>query len=102
MVTLLRLLSKIVLIVCGLFIGDMLSNGFSWLMFIATLACIGLHYLYLREGSKILQSKRSTHIHTLKLGDPKPEEMPEELWQKLQGLLEFTADKEDDEGENID
>lgn len=92
-----KLISKLALIACGMFIGEMLTCGFHWIPFAGAILSIVLHYLYIYEGVKLIHKKSNIKITHLKLGDSKPEEMPEELWKKVQSLLEYSASNESEE-----
>ena len=97
MLKLFKLLSKLALVACGIFIGDMYIHGFEWITFVGVVLSIVMHYLYIYYGAQMLREKSRFKIRELKLGDPKPEEMPEEVWDKLQGLLQYSASNEDEE-----
>ena len=92
-----KLISKLTLIACGMFIGEMLACGFHWIPFTGAILSIVLHYSYIYEGAKLIHKESRIKITHLKLGDSKPEEMPEELWEKVQGLLEYSASNEGEE-----
>lgn len=99
MLRLLILLSKICLIVCGMNIGVLCTYGFDWLMLMYIILSIVMHYVYLIFAGRCACEHSPFKITQLKAGDPKPDEMPEEIWNQLQGLLQYTADEEGDNNE---
>ena len=94
-----KLLSKLALVACGIFIGEMLADGFHWIPFAGVMLAILMHYLYIYEGAKLIHKESRIKITHLKPGDSKPDEMSEELWEKVQGLLEYSASNEGDNDE---
>ena len=84
-------LSKLMLIVCGMFIGTWIEYGYTNLILIGIIIAISLHFIYLFVARYYIKSKNNVHIRELRYGDDKPDEMSDEVWEKVQALLQVTA-----------
>lgn len=90
MFKLFKILSKLMLVLCGMCIGAWIKCGYTPELLIGVIGFIILHYVYLCIAGRYIKSKRSIHIHELHLGDDKPDSMPDEIWEKVQELLSVT------------
>ena len=85
------IISKLMLVFCGIFIGVWLECGYAHIFPIGLILSIGLHFAYFFEARHYIKSKSRIHIHELRYGDDKPDGMPDEVWEKVQDLLSVTA-----------
>lgn len=91
MFLLFTILSKLMLILCGMLIGAWIECGYTNLILIGIIMSIGLHFTYLFVARYYIKSKRNIHIRELRYGDDKPDEMSDEVWEKVQALLSVTS-----------
>lgn len=91
MFLLFKTISKLMLIFCGMFIGAWIECGYSNIFLTGVLLSIGLHFAYFYMAGRYIKSKSRVHIHELHYGDDKPDNMPDEVWEKVQALLNVTA-----------
>ena len=85
------ILSKLMLVFCGMFVGTWIEHGYTHLILIGIIMAIGLHFIYLFMARDYRRSNSNVHIRELHYGDNKPDEMPDEVWEKVQDLLRVTA-----------
>lgn len=85
------ILSKLMLILCGMLIGAWIECGYTHLILIGIIMSIGLHFIYLFVARYYIKSKNNIHIRELRYGDDKPDEMSDEVWEKIQALLSVTS-----------
>lgn len=85
-----KFLSKLMLVFCGMCIGAWIKCGYTPELLIGVIGFIILHYVYLCIAGRYIKSKGKIHIHELHLGDDKPDDMPDEIWEKVQALLSVT------------
>lgn len=102
MFKLLKVLSKILLIICGMFIGAWIECGYTPMFLIGIVGSIILHYVYLCMAGRYIKSKSRVHICELHYGDAKPDDMPDEIWEKVQDLLIVTACPDKFESDDTD
>lgn len=85
------ILSKLMLILCGMLIGAWIECGYTNFILIGIIISIGLHFAYFFAAGQYIKSKRNIHIHELHYGDDKPDDMSDEVWEKVQALLSVTS-----------
>lgn len=91
MFLLFTILSKLMLVYCGMMIGAWIAYGYTHIILIGIIMSIGLHFIYLFMAKFYIKSKNHVHIRELHYGDDKPDEMSDEVWEKVQALLQVTA-----------
>ena len=91
MFLLFTIISKLMLVFCGMFIGAWIECGYAPIYPIGIILFIGLHLAYFFGARHYIKSKSRVHIHELRYGDDKPDGMPDEIWEKVQDLLSVTA-----------
>lgn len=79
------------LILCGMLIGAWIECGYTNFILIGIIISIGLHFAYFFVAGQYIKSKRNIHIHELHYGDDKPDDMSDEVWEKVQALLSVTS-----------
>lgn len=84
-------ISKLMLVFCGMFIVAWVEYGYAPILLIGIIVSIGLHFAYFFMAGHYIKSKSKIHIHELRYGDDKPDDMPDEVWEKVQDLLSVTA-----------
>lgn len=87
MFLLLTIISKLMLVFCGMFIGAWIECGYTHLFLIGIIISIFLHFAYFIMAGRYIKSKSKIHIRELHYGDDKPDDMPDEVWDKVQDLL---------------
>ena len=90
MFLLFTILSKLTLVLCGMLIGAWIECGYTNLILIGIIMSIGLHFAYSFIAGHYIKSKSKIHIRELHYGDDKPDDMPDEVWEKIQALLSVT------------
>ena len=85
------ILSKLMLILCGMLIGAWIECGYTHLILIGIIMSIVLHFAYLFGARYYIKTKSKIHIRKLHYGDDKPNEMSDKVWEKVQALLQVTA-----------
>lgn len=85
------ILSKLMLILCGMLIGTWIECGYTHLILIGIIMSIGLHFVYFFIAGNYIKSKNNIHVRELRYGDDKPDEMSDEVWEKIQALLSVTS-----------
>ena len=85
------ILSKLMLVFCGMLIGAWITYGYTHVILIGIIMAIGLHFIYLFMAKYYIKSKNNIHIRELRYGDDKPDEMSDEVWEKIQALLRVTS-----------
>lgn len=91
MFLLFTILSKLMLVFCGMLIDAWIECGYTHLIFIGIIMSIGLHFICLFVAKCYIKSKNHAHIRELQYGDDKPDGMSDEVWEKVQALLQVTA-----------
>lgn len=91
MFLLFKILSKLMLVFCGMFIGTWIECGYAHIFPIGIILSIVLHFAYLAVAGHYINSKNHVHIRELHYGDDKPDNMPDEVWEKVQALLSVIA-----------
>ena len=84
------ILSKLMLVLCGMLIGAWIAYGYTYVILIGIIMSIGLHFIYLFMARHYIKAKIKLRVHELHYGDDKPDEMPDEVWEKIQALLQIT------------
>ena len=79
------------LVYCGMMIGAWIAYGYTHIILIGIIISITLHFICLFMAKYYIKSKNHVHIRELHYGDDKPDEMPDEVWEKVQALLQVTA-----------
>lgn len=90
MFLLFTIISKLMLVFCGMFIGAWIECGYAPIYPIGVILSIGLHLAYFFVAGRYIKSKSRVHIRELHYGDDKPDDMPDEVWDKIQDLLSVT------------
>ena len=90
MFLLFTILSKLMLVFCGMLIGAWIEYGYTNLILIGIIMSIGLHFAYFFIAGHYIKSKNHAHIRELHYGDDKPDNMPDTVWEKVQDLLRAT------------
>lgn len=85
------ILSKLMLVFCGVFVDIWIEYGYTYLILIGIVITIGLHFICLFVAKYYIKSKNHAHIRELQYGDDKPDGMSDEVWEKVQDLLRVTA-----------
>lgn len=85
------IVSNLMLILCGMFIGAWIECGYTHLFLVGIILSLFLHYAYVIIAGRYIKSEHKVHIRELRYGDDKPEDMPDEVWDKVQALLSVTA-----------
>ena len=85
------ILSKLMLVYCGMMIGAWIAWGYTYVILIGIIMSIVLHFIYLFMAKHYIKAKSKIYIHELHYGDDKPDEMSDEVWEKVQALLQVTA-----------
>lgn len=91
MFLLFKTISKLMLVFCGMFIGAWIECGYANIFLIGIILSIVLHFAYLFVAGQYIKSKSKVHIHELHYGDAKPDDMSDEVWEKVQALLSVTS-----------
>lgn len=91
MFLLFTIISKLMLVFCGMFIGAWIAYGYTHIFLIGIIMSIILHFAYLFVARYYIKTKSKIHIRELHYGDDKPDDMPDEVWEKVQALLQVTA-----------
>ena len=91
MFLLFTILSKLMLVYCGMMIGAWIAYGYTHIILIGIIMSITLHFICLFMAKYYIKSKNNVHICELHYGDDKPDEMSDEVWEKVQALLQVTA-----------
>lgn len=91
MFLLFTILSKLMLVYCGMMIGAWIAYGYTHIILIGIIMSIGLHFAYLFVARYYIKAKSKIRIRELHYGDDKPDDMPDEVWEKVQALLQVTA-----------
>lgn len=84
------ILSKLMLVFCGMFVDIWIEYGYTYLILIGIIITIGLHFICLFVAKYYRRSNSNVHIRELHYGDDKPDNMPDEIWEKIQALLQLT------------
>lgn len=85
------ILSKLMLILCGMLIGAWIECGYTHLILIGIIASIILHFTYSFMAKHYIKAKNKIRVRKIHYGDDKPDEIPDEVWEKVQALLQVTA-----------
>lgn len=85
------ILSKLMLVLCGMLISAWIECGYTHLILIGIIMSISLHFIYLFVAKYYKRSNSNIHIRELHYGDDKPDGMPDEVWEKIQALLSVTS-----------
>jgi hypothetical protein len=91
MFLLFTILSKLMLVCCGMLIGAWITYGYTNLILIGIIMSIGLYFAYFFIAGHYIKADNKVHIRELHYGDNKPDEMSDEIWEKVQALLQVTA-----------
>lgn len=91
MFLLFTILSKLMLVYCGMMIGAWIAYGYTHIILVGIIMSIGLHFAYLFVARYYIKAKSKIHIRELRYGDDKPDEMSDEVWEKVQDLLRVTT-----------
>lgn len=91
MFLLFTILSKLMLVYCGMMIGAWIAYGYTHIILIGIIMSIGLHFAYLFVARYYINAKSKIRIRELHYGDDKPDDIPDEVWEKVQALLQVTA-----------
>ena len=91
MFLLFTILSELMLVFCGMLIGAWITYGYTYVILIGIIMSIVLHFIYLFMARHYIKAKIKIHIRELHYGDDKPDEMSDEVWEKVQALLQVTA-----------
>lgn len=91
MFLLFTILSELMLVYCGMMIGAWIAYGYTHIILIGIIMSIGLHFAYLFVAKYYRRSNSNVHIRELRYGDDKPDDMPDEVWEKVQALLQVIA-----------
>ena len=91
MFLLFTILNKLMLVYCGMMIGAWIAYGYTNIILIGIIMAIGLHFIYLFVAKYYRRSNSNIHIRELHYGDDKPDDIPDEVWEKVQDLLRVTA-----------
>ena len=91
MFLLFTILSKLMLVYCGMMISAWIVYGYTHIILISIIMSITLHFACLFVARCYIKSKNNVHIRELRYGDDKPDEIPDEVWEKVQALLQVTA-----------
>ena len=86
-----KIISKLMLVFCGMFIGAWIKCGYAPIYPIEIILSIGLHFTYLCIARRYIKANNKIHIRELHYGDDKPDDMPDEVWEKVQALLSVTS-----------
>jgi hypothetical protein len=96
------LISKLMLVFCGIFITVLLDYGFNITIIIALIISILAHYGYLHCARNIrMSSKPRVKVHELRPGDSKPDGIPDEVWNTIQSIMQ-ESDFDSNEGDECD
>ena len=91
MFLLFTILSKLMLVYCGMMIGAWIAYGYTHIILIGIIMSIVLHFIYFFIAGHYIKSKNNVRVRELRYGDDKPDEMSDEVWEKVQALLQVTA-----------
>ena len=91
MFLLFTILSKLILVLCGMMIDAWIEWGYTHLILIGIIMSITLHFICLFVAKYYRKSNSSVHICELHYGDDKPDGMSDEIWEKIQDLLRVTS-----------
>ena len=90
MFLLFTILSKLMLVICGMMIDTWIEWGYTHLILIGIIISITLHFICLFMAKYYKRSNSNVHIRELQYGDDKPDGMSDEVWEKVQDLLRAT------------
>lgn len=90
MFLLFTILSKLMLVLCGMMIDTWIAYGYTHIILIGIIMSITLHFICLSMAKYYKRSNSNAHIRELHYGDDKPDNMPDEVWEKVQDLLRAT------------
>lgn len=79
------------LVYCGMMISAWIAYGYTHIILTGIIMSIVLHFTYCFIAGHYIKSKSKIHVRELHYGDDKPDEMPDEVWEKVQALLQVTA-----------
>ena len=85
------ILSKLMLVLCGMLIGAWIAYGYTYVILIGIIMSIVLHFAYLFMARYYIKAKCKMRVHEIHYGDSRPDKMPDEVWEKIQALLQITA-----------
>ena len=85
------ILSKLMLVYCGMMIGAWIAYGYTHIILIGIIMSISLHFICLFVAKYYIKYKNNVHIRELRYGDDKRDNIPDEVWEKVQALLQVTA-----------
>ena len=90
MFLLFTILSKLMLVYCGMMIGAWIAYGYTHIILIGIIMSTALHFICLFMAKYYIKSTNNVHVRELHYGDDKPDDMPDEVWEKVQALLSVT------------
>ena len=90
MFLLFTILSKLMLVLCGMMIDTWIEWGYTHLILIGIIMSITLHFICLFVAKYYSKSNSNVHIRELQYGDDKHNGMSDEVWEKVQDLLRAT------------
>ena len=91
MVLFFTILSKLMLVLCGMMLGAWIAWGYTYVILIGIIMSIVLHFIYLFMAKHYIKAKSKICVREIHYGDDKPDEIPDEVWEKVQALLSVTA-----------